>query len=113
MRITNIYTAFAAEPGWVLGGYGCPVSSATLKNDAAYAWLMVPGSCAEVSPLAADFLYFFLIIIFPEALRAFEIGLLKVSQLESIIPALSWSFKAWSCLVSFSRCSERHVENWV
>lgn len=71
MRITNIYTAFAAEPGWVLGGYGCPVSSATLKNDAAYAWLMVPGSCAEVSPLAGDFLYFFFNYYFSRGAESF------------------------------------------
>ena len=60
---------------------------------------MAPGSCAEVSPLGGwGFLVWFLFFP-PEVLRAFEIGLLKVSQAGSIFLPLSWSFKAslgWS-----------------
>lgn len=63
---------------------------------------MAPGSCAEVSPLAGGFFVCVcggFVCFSPEVLRAFEIGLLKVSQAGSIFPSLSWSFEAslaWS-----------------
>ena len=65
MRITNIYTALAASPNQMLAGAeGAQFLQPLFKSDAACGWLMAPGSCAEVSPLAGGVFFGFVVGLF-------------------------------------------------
>lgn len=109
MRITNIYTALAASPSQMLAGAeGAQFPSffshcSKVMQRVAGSWHQAP--VLRFLPLqVGGFLgllwgFFVVLGFFPEVLRDFEKGLLRVSQAGSIFPPLRWSFKAslaWS-----------------